>query len=112
MNPNWRSFLESTEAAFDGDTTELTTFGDAAGELKAAGSQTVLVPLTHLSLLEAAGEDAKSFLHSQFTSDVNHLKEGQAQHAGWCTAKGRMQASFLVWRQNDAYRMLLAADLQ
>jgi len=112
MNPNWRSFLESTEAAFDGDTNELTTFGDAAGELKAAGSQTVLVPLTHLSLLEAAGEDAKTFLHSQFTSDVNHLKEGQAQHAGWCTAKGRMQASFLVWRQNDTYRMLLAADLQ
>lgn len=112
MNPNWRSFLESTEAAFDGDSNELTTFGDAAGELKAAGSQTVLVPLTHLSLLEAAGEDAKTFLHSQFTSDVNHLKEGQAQHAGWCTAKGRMQASFLVWRQNDAYRMLLAADLQ
>ena len=111
MNPNWRSFLESTEAAFDGDTNELTTFGDAAGELKAAGSQTVLVPLTHLSLLEAAGEDAKTFLHSQFTSDVNHLKEGQAQHAGWCTAKGRMLASFLVWRQNDAYRMLLAADL-
>ena len=112
MNPNWRSFLESTEAAFNGDSNELTTFGDAAGELKAAGSQTVLVPLTHLSLIEAAGEDAKSFLHSQFTSDVNHLKVGQAQHAGWCTAKGRMQASFLVWRQNDTYRMVLAADLQ
>ena len=60
--------------------------------------------LTHLSLLEAAGEDAKSFLHSQFTSDINHLADGQAQHAGWCSAKGRMQASFLAWRDGGRYR--------
>ena len=112
MNPNWRSFLESAEAAFDGDSSELTSFGDTAGELKAAGAQTVLVPLTHLSLIEAAGEDAKSFLHNQLTSDVNHLNEGQVQHAGWCTAKGRMQASFLVWPHNGGYRLALAADLQ
>src|SRR6185369_15342791 len=48
----------------------------------------------------------------QFTSDINHLAEGQAQHAGWCSAKGRMQASFLVWRNGENYRLALAADLQ
>ncbi len=112
MNPNWRSFLESADASFDGDSIELLNFGDAAGELRAASSQTVLVPLTHLGLIDAAGEDAKPFLHSQFTSDINHLGEGQAQHAGWCTAKGRMQASFLVWRNGADYRMTVSADLQ
>ncbi len=86
MNPHWRSFLESAEGLFDGDSTELLSFGDAAGELQTAKEQTVVVPLTHLALIEASGEDAKSFLHSQFTSDINHLAESQAQHAGWCSA--------------------------
>lgn len=112
MNPHWRSFLESAEALFDGESNELLHFGDAAAELQAASTRTVVVPLPHLALIEASGEDAKAFLHSQFTSDVNHLGELQAQHAGWCTAKGRMQASFLVWRQNGRYLLALSSDLQ
>jgi folate-binding protein YgfZ len=112
MNPHWRSFLESTEGVFDSDSTELLNFGDATGELLAATQQTVVVPLTHLGLIEATGDEAKAFLHSQFTSDINHLADGQAQHAGWCNAKGRMQASFVVWRQGECYFLALAADLQ
>ncbi|PKO31851.1 MAG: folate-binding protein [Betaproteobacteria bacterium HGW-Betaproteobacteria-7] len=111
MNPNWRSFLESTEAVFAGDTSEISSFGDAAGELQAAGRQMVIVPLAHLALIEASGEEAKPFLHSQFTSDVNHLADAQAQHAGWCSAKGRMQASFVLWHTANNYHLLLAADL-
>lgn len=111
MNPNWRSFLESTEAIFAAETPEISHFGDAAGELQVAGRQTVVVPLCHLSLIEAGGEDAKSFLHSQFTSDVNHLADGQAQHAGWCSAKGRMQASFVLWHSGASYHLMLATDL-
>ena len=111
MNPTWRSFLVSADAAFDGDTHELLHFGDAAAELQAARQQTVLVPLTHLAIMEATGDDAKPFLHSQLTSDINHLGEAQAQHSGWCTAKGRMQASFLIWRHGADYRMAYAADL-
>ncbi len=112
MNLNWRSFLETADAVFDGASDEILNFGDAAGELQTARSQTVVVPLTHLALLEAVGEDAKSFLHSQFTSDINHLGIDQAQHSAWCTAKGRMQASFLAWREGDTYRLALAADLE
>ena len=112
MNPHWCSFLESTEGVFDNDSTELLNFGDAAGELLAATQQTVVVPLTHLGLIEATGEEAKTFLHSQFTSDINHLADGQAQNAGWCTAKGRMQASFIAWRQGERYLLALSADLQ
>lgn len=111
MNPHWRSFLESTDACFAADQPEVLDFGDAPTELLAASQGTVLVPLTHLAVLAASGDDARPFLHSQFTSDINHLGESAAQHAGWCTAKGRMQASFVVWHQNASYRMLLAADL-
>ena len=112
MNPNWRSFLESAEGVFDADSAELLNFGDAPGELQAATQRTVLVPLTHLGLIEATGDDAKAFLHSQFTSDVNHLADSQVQHAGWCTAKGRMQASFIAWHQGESYFLGLSADLQ
>ena len=84
MNPNWRSFLESAEGVFDGETSEIINFGDANAELLAASKQTVVVPLTHLGLIEASGEEAKTFLHSQFTNDINHLAEDLALHAGWC----------------------------
>jgi len=112
MNPNWRSFLESAEGIFADNSDDILHFGDAAGELAAASQQTVVVPLTHLGLLAVSGEDAKAFLHSQFTSDINHLLADQAQHAGWCSAKGRMQASFLVWHDGADYRLLLSSDLQ
>lgn len=112
MNPHWRSFLESTEASFSADSNNVSDFGDASGELAVARLHTVLVPLTHLTLLRAAGEDTRNFLHQQLTSDVNHLATGQAQHAAWCTAKGRMQASFVAWHEPEAYRLLLSADLR
>ena len=112
MNSNWRSFLESTGAVFKDGSDEILNFGDASGELQAARDQTVLVPLTHLGLIEATGDDAKAFLHSQFTSDINHLGADQVQHSAWCTAKGRMQASFLAWREGDLFRLAIAGDLE
>jgi folate-binding protein YgfZ len=112
MNPNWRSFLESAEAVFKDDSDEILNFGDASGELQAAGSRTILVPLTHLGLIEASGDDAKAFLHSQFTSDINHLGAEQVQHSAWCTAKGRMQASFLAWREAEDFQLVVSGDLE
>lgn len=111
MNPNWRSFLETAGAVFDSATPDVEHFGDAADELQAAKTATVLVPLTHLGLIECSGEEAQSFLHNQLTSDINHLATEQAQHSAWCTAKGRMLASFLVWNEGGAYRLALAAEL-
>ena len=112
MNPNWRSFLQSADAVFVSGSDEIVNFGDAAGELQAARSQTILVPLTHLGLIAASGDDAKTFLQNQFTSDINHLGADQVQHSAWCTAKGRMQASFLVWREANAFRLIVSGDLE
>ena len=112
MQTNWQEFLGAAGARFDPATpAEVADFGDQAGELRAARDATVIAPLTHLGLIECRGEDAKSFLHNQLTSDVNHLDAHAAQHAAWCTAKGRMLASFVVYRTGDGYRALLAADL-
>lgn len=109
MNSTWHAFLGAAGARFENE--QVADFGDAAGELAAARDGTVLVPLTHLGVIACDGEDAQSFLHNQLTSDVNHLEAGHAQHAAWCTAKGRMQASFVAWRSGSDFRLLLAADL-
>ena len=48
-------------------------------------------------VIKAEGEDAKSFLHSQLTQDTLNLDSSYARLAGFCSAKGRLQASFIVW---------------
>ena len=109
MNTIWQDFLKTRGARFDQGV--VADFGHPADELAATRAGTVLVPLDHLALFECTGEDATSFLHNQLTSDVNHLDAGTAQHSSWCTHKGRMQASFILYRQGADYRALLSADL-
>ena len=109
MNSNWHDFLGARGARFD--QAVVCDFGDLAAELAAARDATIVAPLLHLGLIECAGDDARIFLHNQLTSDVNHLEPAAAQHAGWCTAKGRMVASFLLYRHEAGYRALLSADL-
>jgi folate-binding Fe-S cluster repair protein YgfZ len=58
-----------------------------------------------------AGPDAAAFLHNQLTSDVKHLASEMAQHSAWCSAKGRMLASFLLFHHGPDYRLQLSADL-
>ena len=113
MNPTWREFLGAAGARFNDAlvSAQVTDFGDPQAELAAARDATILAPLTHLGLIECAGDDAKSFLHGQLTSDVNHLAAGQTQHSAWCSAKGRMLASFLTCREDSAYLLQVAADL-
>ena len=56
------------------------------------------VRLTDWALLRAHGADAAAFLQSQLTQDVVGLQTGEARLSGYCTAKGRLLASFVVWR--------------
>jgi folate-binding protein YgfZ len=57
-----------------------------------------IAPLPHLGIIRAAGADAASFLHNQLTNDVLLMKDGQCRLAAFCNAKGRMQASFVVYK--------------
>ena len=52
-------------------------------------------------VIRASGADAATFLQSQLTNDVASMAEGSARLAGFCSAKGRLQASFIVWRPAD-----------
>ena len=54
-----------------------------------------MTPLPDLGVIQADGADAARFLHGQLTQDFALLGEGQARLAAFCSAKGRMQASFI-----------------
>jgi len=54
--------------------------------------------LADRGVIRASGVDAASFLQGQLTNDVAGLDNGAACLAGFCSAKGRLQASFVVWR--------------
>ena len=58
--------------------------------------------LSHLGIIRAIGEEAGKFLQGQLTQDITGLGLNQARLAAFCNAKGRMQASFVVFkRKND-----------
>jgi folate-binding protein YgfZ len=66
-----------------------------------------IAPLPHLGIIRAAGSDAASFLHNQLTNDVLLMKEGQSRLAAFCNAKGRMQASFVVYKRSAEEVLLI-----
>jgi tRNA-modifying protein YgfZ len=69
-------------------------------------------PLDHLGVIQAQGEDAASFLHNQLSNDVLLLPVGQSRLAAFCSAKGRMQASFvLIKTAPDTVLLVLSLDL-
>ena len=52
--------------------------------------------LKRLGMLSCTGDEARAFLHAQLTSDVAGLGTDTARRAGWCSAKGRLMATFQV----------------
>ena len=71
-----------------------------------------IVALTRRGLIRARGREAASFLQGQLTSDVASLGPSQARLAGYCSPKGRLLASFVVWRPAvDEVLLACSADL-
>jgi len=68
--------------------------------------------LADWGVIRAHGEDAATFLQGQLTQDVVGLAADEARLAGYCSAKGRLLATFVVWRdaQGD-FLLACSADL-
>lgn len=67
--------------------------------------------LSQYALLRFSGADAPGFLHGQLTCDVLALKPGTSTYGGYCTPKGRLLATFLLWADETGYTMLLPATV-
>ena len=76
-----------------------------------AGTQGAL-RLTDWGVIRAQGAEAESFLQGQLTHDVVGLRSGEARLAGYCSAKGRLLATFVVWRDEQGdFLLACSADL-
>ena len=108
---NWTDYLATQGARFHPDAaTQVDDFGTALDtDALAAG---FAATVTDQGLIAVAGEEAAAFLHAQLTNDVEHLQHGDARFAGFCTPKGRLQASFLMWRDPDAVYLQLPRAIQ
>jgi len=71
------------------------------------------IPLPDLAVLQVQGADALTFLQGQLSNDVLHLPYTEARLAAWCSAKGRVLATLVVWREpaGDGVYALVKADL-
>lgn len=65
------------------------------------------VALDDLSVIEATGADVISFLHNQLTQDLMLLPANQGRLAAYCSAKGRVLASFYVIKINSEKILLI-----
>ncbi len=78
-------------------------------------SVTTATLLSDLAVIEATGTDTAAFLHGQLSNDITGLTEGQACLAAYCTPKGRMLASMVVWKVDSepdpVYRMLIKPNI-
>ena len=59
------------------------------------------LPSPDHTIVTFAGSDALSFLQSQLTNDVAAMAVGGWQWQGYCSAKGRLQATFALARTGD-----------
>src|SRR5690606_11292832 len=111
INNRWLSFLGQHGAQLS-ETEPRDILGFPEASLPVSESDSFICALPALGLTQASGEEAAHFLHSQLTNDVEHLDKDEARLAGYCSPKGRMLASLLMWRTGDDIFLQIPRDIQ
>ena len=65
---------------------------------------------SNTALIRVTGEDARHFLHGQFTQKIENLA-GRTTLAGYCSPKGRLLAVMRAWLSGDAVMLALPAEM-
>lgn len=108
----WTNYLTRMGACFDSGSQPLSVrFGSPYADDEALARRAVAVPLVHLGLIRATGEEAGVFLHRLLSNDLAGLAGDAAQWTSFNTAQGRMLANFLLWRDGEALSLAASADL-
>ena len=109
MNSSWRQALTERGARTEGD--RVTGFGDSQREVQPGAVATTLTALLSQGLIIASGEDAQAFLQGQLSNDITRVSRSRAQLAAYCTPKGRVLATLLLWNTEDGYVLELPREL-
>jgi folate-binding protein YgfZ len=109
MNRDWQDFLAANGARISEQS--VSDFGDIESERIAAREAGVLCDLSQFGVLRVSGGDAQSFLQNLLSNDIRAVTPTRAQLSSLNSAKGRMLASFIIWRIGDSYFLQLPAVL-
>jgi folate-binding protein YgfZ len=74
-------------------------------------NSTCLINLSARTLIRVDGAEAEAFLQGQLTQDVGALEGSRVLWAAHCSPKGRMLASFLIWKSADQIWLDAPEDL-
>lgn len=66
-----------------------------------------VAPLSHWGVIRVEGDEAAKFIHGQLTQDFSLLGLSEARLAAFCSAKGRMQASFIGFKRSPTEILLV-----
>lgn len=105
MNSEWRTFLEQNGAVYTAD--KLAFFNEPVADLCSLHKISTRSPLDYLGIIQVSGNDATDFLQGQFSNDIKQVTDSHAQLSGYCSPKGRLLASFVIYMVKDNYFLLL-----
>jgi len=109
---DWTNHLAYAGACFGSNSSYPSVdFGTLHADVNILIQSAVAVPLLHLGLICATGEDAGAFLHKLLSNDVAGLAANAVQWTSFNTAQGRMLANFLLWRDGNGLCLAASADL-
>ena len=72
---------------------------------------TQLINLEQYQLIKVVGDQAKKFLQSQLSCDINECKQGLAPLGAYCNVKGRVIALVRVFLFADEYYLLVNREI-
>ena len=104
MTSPWTDYLARSGASLSANSLDFDTSAPAH-------DATLVVPLVHLGVIRAAGEESAPFLHNLFSNDVKKLASDEAQWNSFNSPKGRMLASMLLWSEEGGHALALAQDI-
>jgi len=72
----------------------------------------MIIKLKDRALLEINGNDAQSFLQSQFTNDINLIDQNEVQVNAYCQHQGKIIALLWVFVKNDSFYLSFPQELR
>lgn len=109
MKTRWHDFLKTMGAEYDND--DLVHFGNPERERRASDNGLVIADLSHINLVKVSGADAVSFLQGQLTNNIDEVTDSRSQLSGYCNQKGRLLASFRIFRRGDEIYLCIPEEL-
>ena len=71
----------------------------------------MIIHLNNRSLIKVSGDDAKSFLQSQFTNNIFQIEPNKVQINSYCQHQGKILSLLWVFIKNNDYYLSIPKDL-